>query len=55
MNRLTPATLTILMFGLVGLLVAGYVAKNLFAREEKKPQVQNRTIPMALVDIEPGT
>jgi pilus assembly protein CpaB len=43
------------MFGVVGLLVAAYVAKNLLAVEEKKPEIASRNIPMAVSDIEPGT
>lgn len=55
MRRLTPALLTVVMFGVIGLLVAAYVAKNLLAVEEKPPQVQTMLIPMAAVDIAKGT
>lgn len=55
MKRLTPALLTLIMFGVVGLLVAAYVAKSLFAKEVKRPVVSTRTIPMPNSDIEPGT
>jgi pilus assembly protein CpaB len=55
MKRLTPAALTMMMFGVVGLLVVAYIAKSLLAVEEKKPEVAMRNIPMAVADIEPGT
>ncbi len=55
MKRLTPALLTLIMFGAVGLLVAAYVAKNLLARDEVKPTVSSRNIPMAVSDIAKGT
>lgn len=55
MRRLTPAFLTVVMFGVIGLLVAAYVAKNLLAVEEQPPQVQTLLIPMAAVDIAKGT
>lgn len=43
------------MFGVVGLLVMGYVAKNLLAVQEKPPVIQLRDLPMAVADIAPGT
>ena len=55
MKRLTPAALTMLMLVVVGLLVAGYVAKTLLARDEAPPEDPIVTIPMALADLEPGT
>src|SRR5262245_10945927 len=55
MRRLTPASLTLLMLGVVGLLVAGYIAKNLLAREVAAPEDPILSIPMALSDMEPGT
>lgn len=55
MRRLTPATLTLVMFGILGLLVVGYVAKNLLAVQEKKVTVPMRDVPMAITDISPGT
>jgi len=55
MKRLTPAALTMLMLGVVGLLVVGYVAKNLLAREVPPPTDPILTVPMALADMEPGT
>lgn len=54
-RRLTPAVLTLIMFGVVGLLVAAYVAKNLLAREEAAPQATTRNVPMAIADIPVGT
>ncbi|REJ73348.1 MAG: Flp pilus assembly protein CpaB [Planctomycetota bacterium] len=44
-----------LMLVVVGLLVAGYVAKTLLARDEAPPEDPILTIPMALSDLEPGT
>lgn len=55
MRRLTPALLTLIMFGVVGLLVAAYVAKNLLAREETVAQPTTRNVPMAIADIPIGT
>jgi len=43
------------MFGAIGLLVVAYVAKNLLAVEEKPPQATTLLVPMAAVDIAPGT
>lgn len=54
MKRLTPAFLTILMLGVVGLLVLGYVAKRMFAQEEAPP-AERVNVPMALADLPPGT
>lgn len=47
--------LTFVMFGVIGLLVVGYVAKNLLAVQEKKVAPSMRDIPMAITDIKPGT
>lgn len=55
MRRLTPAFLTLVMFGVVGLLVVAYIAKNLLAVPEQKPQVATRNVPMAVADIPAGT
>jgi pilus assembly protein CpaB len=55
MKRLTPATLTLMMFGVIGLLVAAYIAKNLLAIEDQRAEVPSRNIPMAIAEIEPGT
>jgi pilus assembly protein CpaB len=54
-RRLTPAFLTMIMFGVVGLLVAAYVAKNLLARTEAPQQATTRNVPMAIADIPIGT
>ncbi|MBI1345609.1 Flp pilus assembly protein CpaB [bacterium] len=43
------------MFGVVGLLVAAYVAKNLLARDETVPAPTTRNVPMAIADIPAGT
>jgi pilus assembly protein CpaB len=54
MKRLTPATVTFLMFGVVGLLVAAYVGKSLLATEPpRQPGTQN--MPMPVSDIPAGT
>ncbi len=55
MKRLTPAMLTVVMFGIIGLLVLGYFAKNLFAQKEKPAGPTLREVPMAVTDIKPGT
>jgi pilus assembly protein CpaB len=54
-RRLTPAILTLVMFGIIGLLVLGYFAKNLFAQKEKPSGPVLRDLPMAVTDIKPGT
>lgn len=55
MKRLTPALLTLIMFGVVGLLIAAYVAKNLLAVEEKAPEQTEELIWMSISDLAPGT
>jgi len=51
-KNLTPAKMTMLMFVVIGLLVAAYVAKTLFAVDDR-PAI--RRIPMPLSQLEPGT
>ncbi len=55
MRRLSPALLTMLMLGVIGLLVALYFGKKLFAKAEAPPTDELINIPMALTDLEPGT
>lgn len=55
MKRLTPAALTVVMFGIIGLLVLGYFAKTLWAQKEKPAAPTLRDVPMAVTDIKPGT
>ncbi len=55
MRRLSPALLTMVMLGVVGLLVTMYFAKNMFATEEAVDPDPIRNIPMALTDLPPGT
>lgn len=55
MRRLTPAMLTMVMFGIVGLLVVAYVAKNLMARDTPAPGPTTRNLPMAIANIPSGT
>lgn len=55
MKRLTPATLTVFMMGVVALLVVGYFAKNLWAQKEKPVVNTMRDVPMAITDIKAGT
>ena len=44
------------MFGIVGLLVVGYVAKTMLATQVKPPAGPTmRDVPMAVADIAPGT
>ena len=52
---MTPATLTVVMFGIVGMLVMGYFAKNLWAQKEKPPVSTMRDLPMAVSPIKAGT
>jgi pilus assembly protein CpaB len=44
-----------IMFGVVGLLIAAYIAKTLLAVDEKAPEPSEELIPMAIADIAPGT
>lgn len=53
--RLTPATLTVAMFGIFSAIVGGYFVKNLFAQKEKPAVSMLREVPMAITDIKPGT
>ncbi len=57
MNRLTPARVTMIMFGVVGCLIAAYIAKGLFAKEAPPPprRPATRNVPMAIGDLKPGT
>lgn len=55
MKYLTPARLSVLMFLIVGGLIAAYVAKNLLAFEAPPPTIATRMIPMAIAELEPGT
>ncbi|MEO1996435.1 MAG: Flp pilus assembly protein CpaB, partial [Planctomycetaceae bacterium] len=54
MKILTPAKLSILMFCLVGLLIAAYIGKRLLFVTTETPAVATRNVPMPLVDLEPG-
>jgi pilus assembly protein CpaB len=54
-KRLTPAFLTMVMFGIVGLLVVGYVAKTMLARDTGPQAPSTRNVPMAISDIPAGT
>ena len=56
MNRLTPARLSMVMFMVVGGLIAAYIAKGLLATEEKKAAAPPlRNIPMAVAELPAGT
>ena len=55
MRRLSPALLTVVMLGVVGLLVVAYFGKKLLARDEGPPADPLMSIPMALTDLAPGT
>jgi pilus assembly protein CpaB len=56
MNRLTPARLSMVMFMVVGGLIAAYIAKGLLAVEEKRAApAPLRNIPMAISDLPAGT
>lgn len=55
MKKLTPAFVTLIMLLVVGLLIGLYVFKTLWATEETAPEADMRAIPMATVDLEPGT
>jgi pilus assembly protein CpaB len=54
-KRLTPASLTLMMFGVVALLIVAYVAKNLLAAEAPPAQPTEELLPMAIADIPAGT
>ena len=53
-NRLTPATVTMLMFAIVGGLIVAYIGKNLLA-SSKPAGPATRSVPMPLADIPEGT
>ena len=56
MNRLTPARLSMVMFLVVGGLIAAYIAKGLLAKEEVKSAAPPlRNVPMAISDLPAGT
>ena len=55
MRRATPALLSLIMFLVVGGLIALYIGKTLWASDEPEARVAITTIPMALADLEPGT
>ena len=55
MKSLTPAKVTLLMFGVFGVLIAAYIGKRLLAGKEEAPPVATRNIPMAISELEPGT
>lgn len=54
MRRLSPALLTMVMLGVVGLLVVLYVGKKLLARDSGPPPDPTVSVPMSLTDLEPG-
>jgi len=54
-KSLTPAKVTLLMFGVFGVLIAAYIGKRLLAGKEEAPPVATRNIPMAISELEPGT
>ena len=55
MRNLTPARVTLLMFGTMVLLVMSYIGKRMFASVEVETIPLTRNVPMALSDLEPGT
>lgn len=52
--RFTPAKVTLLMFGVIGMLIAAFIAKRLLATEEAPPVVRTRNIPTPIAALEPG-
>lgn len=55
MKKLTPATLVGMVFGLLVLLIVGFVVKKvMFAEEEVEEVVRGRILPTALGDLEVG-
>ncbi len=54
-KSLTPAKVTLLMFGVFGILIAAYIGKRLLAGKDETPPVATRNIPMAISELEPGT
>lgn len=55
MKKLTPAKMTMMMFGFIALLVVAYIGKRMFASTEAPPRPVTRNVPMALANLEPGT
>lgn len=56
MKKLTPARLTMLMFMVVGGLIAAYIAKGLLAVDGRPPAgPESRNVPMPVADLPAGT
>ncbi|MFN0199670.1 MAG: Flp pilus assembly protein CpaB [Planctomycetaceae bacterium] len=55
MKNLTPAKVSLLMFGIVGFLIIAFVAKRMMAVDEPPPEVTTRNIPMLVSEIAEGT
>lgn len=55
MKRLTPAKLTMMMFMVVGGLIAAYIAKGLLATDVKPTPPAIRNVPMPVADLPAGT
>ncbi len=55
MKNLTPAKVSLLMFGIVGFLVIAFVAKRMMAVDEPPPEVTTRNIPMLVSEVAVGT
>ncbi|WP_166825019.1 Flp pilus assembly protein CpaB [Thalassoroseus pseudoceratinae] len=55
MKKLTPALVTLLMLGVVGLLIGVYIFKKLTAGDDVAEAPRTRNVPMAIADIESGT
>lgn len=55
MKNLTPAKVSLMMFGVVGFLVVAFVAKRMFAVDERVPEVVTRNVPMLVAEVAEGT
>lgn len=55
MKRLTPAKLSMMMFMVVGGLIAAYIAKGIFANTKPPVVAERKNIPMPVSDLPAGT
>ncbi|MEX1228923.1 MAG: Flp pilus assembly protein CpaB [Planctomycetaceae bacterium] len=55
MKNLTPAKVSLMMFGVIGFLVFAFVAKRMFAVDEPIPEITTRNVPMLVSEVAEGT
>ncbi len=55
MRKITPAFITLLILGIVGLLIAVYIGRSMMPKPVVKEPIGTRTVPMPAADIPAGT